>query len=94
MIFVTVSNELYIGRWLAGKESQSARESNGVFSHRIRKSSAKKRGACEPRNGIAGPGTIVKTGKNREAEGMDWATQGASLAGQGHDGISSPVSPL
>lgn len=27
-------------------------------------------------------------------EGIDWATQGGSLAGQGHDGISSLVSPL
>lgn len=55
--------EQVVREWLAGKKSQSARESYGVFSHRIRKSSAKKRGACELRNGTAGLGTIVKKGE-------------------------------
>lgn len=53
---------MVVREWLAGEKSQSARESYGVFSHKIRMSSAKKRGACELRNGIAGPGTIVKKG--------------------------------
>lgn len=36
--------EQVVREWLAGEKSQSARESYGVFSHQIRKSSAKRGG--------------------------------------------------
>lgn len=63
--------EQAVGEWLVDKKSQSARErAMAYLVIESRSQVPKRRGACELRNGIAGPGTVVKRGKV-ETEGID-----------------------